>query len=501
MRVRLCCQAQLDGITSSSGSIVQLANVSNTSNPLYAADYGGTFDGVLELESTATQAIAVSVAVLKLSNSSVSCPTATCNVTGCPSGYYCECSWAQTQGDVDPSNWYCVATYDQTASKTATPTATPTQTATPVPTLTGTPTGVQPAAPVMVPGLGRCRRGNPGAMYVRLAAARTSWSEPECWFAGRATYDQTASKTATPTATPTQTATPVPTLIGTPTGVQPAALVMVPGLGRCRRGNPGAMYVRLAAARTSWSEPECWFAGRATYDQTASKTATPTATPTQTATPVPTLTGTPTGVQPAALVMVPGLGRCRRGNPGAMYVRLAAARTSWSEPECWFAGRATYDQTASKTATPTATPTQTATPVPTLTGTPTGVQPAALVMVPGLGRCRRGNPGAMYVRLAAARTSWSEPECWFAGRATYDQTASKTATPTATPTQTATPVPTLTGTPTGVQPAALVMVPGLGRCRRGNPGAMYVRLAAARTSWSEPECWFAGRACSLALLQ
>ena len=51
--------------------------------------------------------------VIKVDNSSVSCPSTTCNVTDCPSSYTCACSWSLTQGDVNSSNYYCVSSYSQ----------------------------------------------------------------------------------------------------------------------------------------------------------------------------------------------------------------------------------------------------------------------------------------------------------------------------------------------------------------------------------------------------
>jgi hypothetical protein len=44
------------------------------------------------------------------------CRGTSCSVTDCPSSYTCSCTWTLTQGTTVTGNYYCVASYSQTAS-------------------------------------------------------------------------------------------------------------------------------------------------------------------------------------------------------------------------------------------------------------------------------------------------------------------------------------------------------------------------------------------------
>lgn len=97
----------------SSGAYLQLLAVTSSSLAMYASGLG-SFDGAYELDSDESGALSsTTVLVIKVDNSSVSCPSTTCNVTDCPSSYTCACSWSLTQGDVNSSNYYCVSSYSQ----------------------------------------------------------------------------------------------------------------------------------------------------------------------------------------------------------------------------------------------------------------------------------------------------------------------------------------------------------------------------------------------------
>jgi hypothetical protein len=99
-----------------SGGYLQLLAITSSSLAMYASGLG-SFAGNFEVDSDTSGALSSrNILVAKVDNSSVSCPTTSCSVTDCPSSYTCSCSWTLTQGTTVTSNYYCVASYSQTAS-------------------------------------------------------------------------------------------------------------------------------------------------------------------------------------------------------------------------------------------------------------------------------------------------------------------------------------------------------------------------------------------------
>jgi len=99
-----------------SGGYLQLLAITASSLAMYSSRLG-SFDGNYEVDSDTSGALSSrNILVAKVDNSSVSCPTTSCTVTDCPSGYSCGCTWTLTQGDQVSTNYYCVSSYSQTQS-------------------------------------------------------------------------------------------------------------------------------------------------------------------------------------------------------------------------------------------------------------------------------------------------------------------------------------------------------------------------------------------------
>ena len=97
-----------------SGAYLQLLSVTAGSLAMYASGLG-SFNGNFEVDSDESGALSsTKVLVIRVSNASVLCPTTSCVVTDCPSGYSCSCSWDLVQGTSNTSNYYCISSYSQT---------------------------------------------------------------------------------------------------------------------------------------------------------------------------------------------------------------------------------------------------------------------------------------------------------------------------------------------------------------------------------------------------